>query len=144
MKTAMSIAAVAMLLVACQSAPQSEQNPPQLGMANPASVYCVEQGGKLTIRDETNGQVGYCHLPNGQVVEEWALFRASSKQCEADAAKALVGQTLSSETQLKAKTQAGQVRILAPNQPATLDYRADRLTVVVDAKSQKIISANCG
>ncbi len=47
----------------------------QTGIANPASVNCVNIGGTLAIVDEANGQVGYCHLPDGRVCEEWALFR---------------------------------------------------------------------
>jgi len=49
----------------------------QLGMANPASVFCKEQGGKLEIKHEKDGEVGYCHLPYGRVVEEWVLWRAA-------------------------------------------------------------------
>jgi putative hemolysin len=37
-------------------------------IANPASE----------LRSEPNGTVGYCHLPDGRVVEEWALFRAGA------------------------------------------------------------------
>jgi putative hemolysin len=45
------------------------------GMANPASTYCLEQGGQLEIRtDETGGQYGICILPEGEC-EEWAFFR---------------------------------------------------------------------
>lgn len=51
--------------------------PEAIGIANPASEHCVKLGGKLEIRSETGGQVGYCHLPDGRVVEEWALFRES-------------------------------------------------------------------
>ena len=47
-----------------------------VGLANPASVYCVEQGGTLETRTEAGGEAGYCRLPDGRVVEEWALFRA--------------------------------------------------------------------
>ena len=46
-----------------------------VGLANPASTYCVEKGGKLEIRNEARGAVGYCHLPDGRVIEEWAFFR---------------------------------------------------------------------
>lgn len=53
--------------------PQAGANTAQL--ANPASVNCTKQGGTLEIRDETNGQAGYCHLPSGEVCEEWALMR---------------------------------------------------------------------
>ena len=45
------------------------------GLANPASVYCEEQGGELDIRDEEDGQVGYCLFEDGSECEEWAFFR---------------------------------------------------------------------
>ena len=47
------------------------------GMANPASVYCEEQGGTVEIVDEADGQVGYCNLPDGQRIEEWEYYRAN-------------------------------------------------------------------
>ncbi|SNX67448.1 hypothetical protein SAMN05878503_10182 [Cereibacter ovatus] len=56
----------------------SSQTPSQLhrpGMANPASVYCAQRGGRLEIRTEGAGQSGYCHLPGGHTVEEWELYR---------------------------------------------------------------------
>jgi putative hemolysin len=44
-------------------------------LANPASVYCGEQGGKVEMRtDETGGQIGYCVFPNGSECEEWAFL----------------------------------------------------------------------
>ncbi len=46
------------------------------GIANPASEFCVEQGGTVEIVTETAGEVGYCNLPDGTRVEEWAYFRA--------------------------------------------------------------------
>lgn len=49
------------------------------GIANPASVYCVSIGGRLEIRNEAQGQSGYCHLPDGRVVEEWELFRSQNR-----------------------------------------------------------------
>ena len=49
-----------------------------IGMSNPASEFCIQQGGKLEIRQEAEGEAGYCHLPDGRVVEEWAFFRAES------------------------------------------------------------------
>lgn len=131
-----------LVLVGCSSAPASKA--PILGMANPASVYCTEQGGKLSIKNEANGQVGYCHLPNGQVVEEWAFFRANQGQCKSAQATALIGQTMSTENDLKQKTNATVIRVLAPNQPATMDYRAERLTLSVDPKTQQILAASCG
>lgn len=44
-------------------------------VANPASTHCIELGGTLEMRETVAGQAGYCHLPDGNVCEEWALFR---------------------------------------------------------------------
>ncbi|MBK8051303.1 MAG: DUF333 domain-containing protein [Anaerolineales bacterium] len=48
-------------------------------MANPASVYCTENGGSSEIRQEANGEVGYCVFDNGNECEEWAYFRGECK-----------------------------------------------------------------
>ncbi|KAA0019231.1 DUF333 domain-containing protein [Salinicola corii] len=58
-------------LVACSS----QQEEPKVGMPNPASVYCEDQGGTLEIQQTKNGQVGMCTLPDGTQVEEWDLYR---------------------------------------------------------------------
>jgi len=47
----------------------------QTGMANPASVSCVKNGGTLEIKDSAAGQYGMCTFTNGTSCEEWALFR---------------------------------------------------------------------
>ena len=69
------------LIAACPlagcAAPAPVGAPAQsVGMANPASQFCIDQGGRLEIRDGPDGQSGYCHLRDGTVVEEWAFFRA--------------------------------------------------------------------
>jgi putative hemolysin len=43
--------------------------------ANPASVFCVQSGGKSEIRNGARGQYGICRLPDGRVVEEWSYYR---------------------------------------------------------------------
>lgn len=65
------------LLTACVGdglpAPTSQ---PTVGIANPASQFCVKQGGKVEIRQKADGsQYGMCHFPDGRVVEEWENFR---------------------------------------------------------------------
>jgi putative hemolysin/predicted secreted protein len=46
------------------------------GMANPASVACVNAGGKLEIKKNADGgEYGMCTFTNGTSCEEWALFR---------------------------------------------------------------------
>ena len=53
---------------------------PEVGMANPASVFCEKQGGKSEIRKHEDGsEYGVCRLPDGKVVEEWEYFRAHNK-----------------------------------------------------------------
>lgn len=48
-----------------------------VGMANPASTFCIQQGGTLEIRKDAEGnQIGFCKLPDGTVVEEWEFFRS--------------------------------------------------------------------
>ncbi len=63
------------------------------GLANPASEFCVEQGGTVEIVDEEGGQVGYCNLPDGTRVEEWEYFRANSPDAAADGGEPVTEET---------------------------------------------------
>lgn len=55
-----------------------------LGLANPASVYCVdEMGGAMVMHQTAEGQAGYCLLEDGRECEEWALFRSNGEECVA-------------------------------------------------------------
>ncbi|MCH7336822.1 I78 family peptidase inhibitor [Acinetobacter sp. NIPH 2699] len=144
MKNFLFLGLILTSLAACSSMPNQELTPPKIGMANPASKFCIEQGGQLEIRNEANGQVGYCKLPNGQVVEEWELFRSSQPKCLAEEAQKLIGQSGLSEDEIKQKTKSEIVRSIGPNQPVTMDYRENRVTVTIDPKSKKISHATCG
>lgn len=54
-----------------QATPTSEQP----GIANPASVYCRDQGGILQIRKDNDGnEAGFCIFSDGSECEEWAYF----------------------------------------------------------------------
>lgn len=54
----------------------STQTGPAVGMPNPASVACANQGGKLDLRKDATGNVtGICVLADGRECEEWALYR---------------------------------------------------------------------
>lgn len=62
----------------CDSDPEPEDG--NSGIANPASVYCEEQGGTLEFRTgDDGGQVGYCMFADGSECEEWAYYRS---ECE--------------------------------------------------------------
>lgn len=51
-----------------------------VGMANPASLYCLNHGGKLEIREGKEGQYGICVFPDGSECEEWAYMEGKCKQ----------------------------------------------------------------
>ncbi|MCU0652741.1 MAG: DUF333 domain-containing protein [Candidatus Pacebacteria bacterium] len=51
------------------------------GIANPASVYCGQQGGQTKIVEGEGGQQGICVLSNGAECDEWEFFR--TKVCGA-------------------------------------------------------------
>jgi putative hemolysin len=65
------------LITACTATPTPTPTAlPTLGMANPASVYCEEQGNRLEIRTAPDGsQSGVCIFPDGSECDEWAYFR---------------------------------------------------------------------
>lgn len=81
MRKFLYIAPMLLVLAACKEQPQQQEDSPQaaVDMANPAAVYCIEQGGDIKIRDAELGQVGYCHLPDGRIIEEWEFFRTNNQ-----------------------------------------------------------------
>jgi putative hemolysin len=76
------ILAFAAILTSCSPAPiqpetvAASTGTAQAGMANPASVYCEQQGNRLEIRTAADGgQSGVCVFPDGGECDEWAYFR---------------------------------------------------------------------
>ncbi|AUZ04756.1 MULTISPECIES: I78 family peptidase inhibitor [Vitreoscilla] len=67
-----------------------------------------------------------------------------NKQCEAALAMRLVGQDDWPDARIKEFTRAQTVRKVGPNQAVTADYRSERVTIVVDPATKKIIRAACG
>ena len=58
------------------AAPATPTAQPKSEIANPASVYCNDHGGKLQIVTATDGsQSGMCTLPDGTQCDEWSYFR---------------------------------------------------------------------
>lgn len=64
------VASLLLVLVGCGDSDPEE--------ANPASVFCIEQGGELDIVTEEDGEVGYCILPDGTRVDEWEYFEENA------------------------------------------------------------------
>ena len=67
----------------CEFAPCPESKTAQI--ANPASVYCEQNGGKSEIRTAINGsQSSYCKFDDGSECDEWAYFRNECGNKNAD------------------------------------------------------------
>ena len=77
------LGAFSLLLAACGG----EESTPvvNVGLANPASVYCEENGGILEMRSDTEGNVsGICLFADGSECDEWAFFRGECSPGGAD------------------------------------------------------------
>lgn len=82
MKYLAIIAIISLILISGCSQEQTTQ------LANPASVFCEEQGGSLNFVESPEGTRGYCYLPSGDVCEEWSFFRGT---CPPDEKPSAVG-----------------------------------------------------
>jgi len=54
---------------------QANDQNQNIEIANPASVKCEQDGGKLEIKNIETGQIGICVFSDGSKCEEWAFFR---------------------------------------------------------------------
>lgn len=68
-----------LLLVACQGTQPTPTTTPfesPLGLPNPASQHCEQQGYQWEVRTAADGsQTGYCLFPDGTECEEWSFYR---------------------------------------------------------------------
>ena len=65
---------VAVLALAPGCGDDDDGEPP--GIANPASVFCEEQGGRVEMeQDDAGGERGMCVFPDGTRVDEWEYYR---------------------------------------------------------------------
>lgn len=77
-----------------------------VGLANPAAVYCEEQGGQISIKTFESGQRGFCLFNDDSQCDEWDFFRG-------DCAK----------NQLKIEVlQEGAGKLADDNNTITVDY----------------------
>lgn len=51
-----------------------------LQLPNPASVYCIERGGSIDIKESPQGDVTTCVLSDGTRVDEWEFYRQNHPQ----------------------------------------------------------------
>jgi putative hemolysin len=79
MKTWLWIVLIALVVVGGGYWYYAQREAPSGMLANPASVNCEKTlDGALEIVDTPAGQVGYCHLPDNRVCEEWDLYRTGA------------------------------------------------------------------
>ncbi|MCG9682219.1 DUF333 domain-containing protein [Vibrio sp. Isolate23] len=62
-------------LAGCAAEPDKYEVKGYTSIANPASVYCVQQGGKLETVSENEQRITYCVLSSEKRVEEWEYYR---------------------------------------------------------------------
>ena len=54
----------------------------QTGLANPASVFCEEHGGRLKMITNDAGVQGICVLADGTECDEWQYYRGECPAAE--------------------------------------------------------------
>lgn len=71
--------------------------------------------------------------------------QAAPTQCDSARAKRLIGTSAQqSDAQIKQITGANHVRRLGPNSAATMDYRQDRINLLIDPQTNTIARTSCG
>ncbi len=78
-----SIVASALLasvvLVGCSSEPDEYEVKEYDATTNPASLYCVQQGGELEMMSENNKRMTYCVTSDDEKVEQWEYYENRDK-----------------------------------------------------------------
>ena len=105
---------------------------PETQLTNPASEYCIQQGGQLIQTTLPEGEeYQNCKLPNGEEIEERKLYRAAP----------YLGKTLE-EAQNLAKENKVIFRLLEQEGPileTTAEYTPGRINAII--QNGKVISA---
>jgi putative hemolysin len=70
---------IAITLSACASTPPAPipVDPNAARAASPASLNCIQNHGKLEIRQTPEGEKADCLLPSGKRCDEWEMFRGN-------------------------------------------------------------------
>jgi putative hemolysin len=58
------------------------QDTKKIGMENPASANCIENGGELETKDGKGGEYSLCKFNDGSICEEWKFFNGDCKKGE--------------------------------------------------------------
>ncbi|MEZ8062103.1 MULTISPECIES: putative hemolysin [Vibrio] len=76
------MAVFALVLGGCANDYAEYSEVQRVSVANPASVYCVQQDGELDTVTENNQRTTYCVLQDGQRIEQWEYYRNNHDQKE--------------------------------------------------------------
>lgn len=75
-------------------------------LSNPATVYCLEQGGKFTMSKTLDGSTeGLCILPSNITCEEWAFYRGD---CPTGSKKKVAETTVATEPAIATTTESAK------------------------------------
>lgn len=119
----------------CGGRADADREENSAGLANPASVNCVEKGGTVEIKtDESGGQYGMCVFSSGEQCEEWAMYRG---ECT-------IGGAASADTTLN-KPAVGE-KIKSPltvegTMPGNWYFEATAQVVLLDANNKVLATA---
>ncbi|OQX01455.1 MAG: hypothetical protein BWK73_46065 [Thiothrix lacustris] len=82
-----------LLLSACASAPPQPMAvaPAVARAASPASLNCLQNHGKLEIRQTPEGEKADCLLPSGKRCDEWEMFRGNCPTRTVNANMSFIG-----------------------------------------------------
>ncbi len=79
MKKIFAVLLLAWFLASCGTKKVEENPSEKVWIANPASEYCIAQGGKSEIRKNSDGsEYWVCILADWKEVEEWEYFRKNN------------------------------------------------------------------
>lgn len=87
MKSIGLLIAATVVLAGCANEYSQYSEKERTSMANPAAVYCVQQGGELEAVTENDQRVTYCSLSEEERVEQWEYYR-KNHQKESDSEQA--------------------------------------------------------
>jgi putative hemolysin len=74
--SAILVLCLAIFATACNNATPAATTEAPVGLPNPASVYCEQQGGTLLMQTRGDGgQYGVCLFTDNLQCEEWAMYR---------------------------------------------------------------------
>lgn len=76
----MTAVAATMVLAGCSTYEGATRSTEYTSAANPAAVYCVQQGGELKTVTENGQRVTYCLLSENERIEQWEYYRNNHKE----------------------------------------------------------------